>query len=390
MAGKLVKENTRDRESIAAVYENAGATELVAIRVNRYVYIDEALSEELTPRSRALMFVHETMHSYLDWETPMRNFKLKNMVRQISEIAKGNIRKRSKLHYIVTANDIELPMSHELIDVNRGFIEFFSMNDAEQEHYFNSITNYQSQFAPKSNEFWDSLSAADQRDLVLFKTLSPYVWLIQTQCQENNWPVFTRLVGFENVGQSEDTLISCLSGLGNDWSSMNTVIAIAEEHSCTETRLTKYLQDLSNKSVYIDKARIVASPELLRLFGIASSESPKTVLSMEIKPTTELPSELVGLIKLMSLAVLSSQEAWVNEKIIGSRAFDDAIGVKKLIHQLDYSKFYVPVEREREYARDHLIILHDQLTSQIVKEFAKTLGNEKAKTMGEQIKKRTN
>jgi hypothetical protein len=109
LTGRLVKIDTRDAENLVTVYSDK--TFQAAIRLNRSVYIDRANMGKMPLYDQAFLLIHESIHSYMDYNDPMRNQKLRSMVKAVESVFKGNISTTKMLHLQMENNSINFPLS---------------------------------------------------------------------------------------------------------------------------------------------------------------------------------------------------------------------------------------------------------------------------------------
>ncbi|MBI2605516.1 MAG: hypothetical protein HYW49_05480 [Deltaproteobacteria bacterium] len=93
-----------------------------AIRLNDLIFLDEALFKELPAHDRAMLLLHEVLHSFIPLETSRRNDKLRSIVNAISD----NTSKRmseEEFALQMTMNDLMLASTTAELDPIRARLE---------------------------------------------------------------------------------------------------------------------------------------------------------------------------------------------------------------------------------------------------------------------------
>lgn len=113
LTGNLVRVDTSDIENLVAVYETR--TGQVAIRFNRQVYINEGMMNRMPEIDRAMLVIHEAMHSYLGRHEVMRNQKLRSQIQSIYKVFQGQIATTESLHKQMENNSIQFPRTSKIL-----------------------------------------------------------------------------------------------------------------------------------------------------------------------------------------------------------------------------------------------------------------------------------
>lgn len=123
--GPLKAVPTQDRDSVT---EYADGMKQVAVRLGDSIFLSMPIYNEMDDLNKAGLWIHETLHSFLEMDTPMRNQKL----RSTSMLIKDNFDKR------IGYDDFQFNLSMNSVAIQYAFISAFDIN---RDHELEDILN---------------------------------------------------------------------------------------------------------------------------------------------------------------------------------------------------------------------------------------------------------
>lgn len=110
MTGPLYKVSPYDYNSVVNPAPGE-VTKQAGYRLYENAYIDNDNFIRMNDVNKAMLIIHETMHSYLSMNIEDRSLKLRSMVKALDKVRSGEISTREKLHYNMSRNEIMFPLS---------------------------------------------------------------------------------------------------------------------------------------------------------------------------------------------------------------------------------------------------------------------------------------
>ena len=102
--GDLIQVKTEDTDSLT-ILDNGKGLQL-AIRLNKNVYVDQKIYNQMDAVNRAYLIVHELMHGFLPAKTEQRNMKLRSFISFLRNNEGKNI-KPELFYYQIQVNGIQ-------------------------------------------------------------------------------------------------------------------------------------------------------------------------------------------------------------------------------------------------------------------------------------------
>ncbi len=107
------------------------ATQL-AVREGQDVYVNETLYSRLSDESKAMLLIHEALHTFLPPALPHRDAKLRSIVRTIHRLAQARVISHEQVLYQFERNGLVFPRSSGGLQEWRGQIEFLLGSHTER------------------------------------------------------------------------------------------------------------------------------------------------------------------------------------------------------------------------------------------------------------------
>ena len=127
---RLKRIRTNDVDGLTAYHEDS---RMVAIRLDDTVFIERAGFRALKPASRAMLMIHEAMHSYIPWETERRNTKLRNIVNAIYENGKKPMSAEKFALQLEYSEVAVAPLTAEYDNLENEYKTLFAEQSTEDE-----------------------------------------------------------------------------------------------------------------------------------------------------------------------------------------------------------------------------------------------------------------
>lgn len=82
-------------------------TRQAGYRLDDKVYLDEKIFQSMNEANKAMLIIHETLHSFISMEVTDRAMKLRSMVKTLDKVRTGLITKRDKVIFAVKMNEFD-------------------------------------------------------------------------------------------------------------------------------------------------------------------------------------------------------------------------------------------------------------------------------------------
>jgi hypothetical protein len=329
----LLRVNTSDNPADRVTDpDSAGPTQQAAIRSGGDVFVETSVFNGMSPTSQALLLIHETTHTYLPMDTVRRNFKLRSMVKAISDVYAGKISTRESLHLAMSENSINFPLFVDQLDSIKDFVMLVIADEATEASILSSATDLDSLMStpiPAAGLLTDDDAvffaqvAADRYDLILAPV-----------CEAKDQDLITQL---SSEAKTFDPAMVCLgdSAIRSDADYVKFLV----DHAHLSLSLQSALQELASAKISFQDYRIMISSDVS---GISST--PKD--SRSVRPVSELLAVNASSAKHLGNEFRSVIEALALEAKVGdvdlaiaqtgqSDLFYQALSVNPLLAQLN-------------------------------------------------------
>jgi len=355
--GPLYPLDTHDRD--LPVIPSPEISRFVAYRDHSKVLIDEQLFHDpkLSPRQRALLLVHETMHSYL----PMN-------------VDDGSITDPNVLHQKMIDNDIQFPTEVENLDAYQKQVEFalyISESDREkailasqtlEELTVQPVSGYAKAKIAEALAPWD-------RDRVMNATYEILINDLRSILLHGSD------TDFESILSKTYTNIDPL------------VIALSISNELTPSRFTELLNspnyhgvfnriydNMAQAKISYSDFRVRASEDLIIKLGLSREDgTPITSLSSQ-DASKCLPIEANAIVERLIWLARKGQWQAIEDNVTENIAFYAAFGFEKQRSQISNLNIYV--KREKPHAMDKLSDLSQTLIDRMLDKMADELDDD--------------
>jgi hypothetical protein len=332
LTSDLLRVNTADNPADQITDPNSvGPTEQAGIRSGNDVFLEKSIYTAMSPENRALLLIHETMHSYLPLDAVRRNFKLRSMVNSISDVYAGRIATRSALHVAMSQNSIEFPLSVDRLDPIKDFVLLVIADEPTERSILMSIANVDTLLSTKSP---DPSTLTDQ-DAATFATLATdrNGEIMDPICEAKDKPLVAKLAG---EAKSFDPAMVCLADTAVR--SDAAFVKFLVDHANLNRSIQKAYQELASATISLQDYRIMISADVS---GISATQKD----SRTIRPMTELlpvssstenllGSEFRGAIEGLALYAKVGNTAAAIAQTGKSPLFYQAFSVQPLLAQI--------------------------------------------------------
>ena len=131
MTGPLFRQSTVAQRGSAVLPASQNVRQ-AGFRDGGKGYIDSEIYEDMNVHNRAMLIVHETMHSYLSMNTFDRPLKLRSIVKTLDQVSIGVIRSRAKFLSAIKNNEIEFPTTVGSLDNKKNQVLFLTGDEVGQ------------------------------------------------------------------------------------------------------------------------------------------------------------------------------------------------------------------------------------------------------------------
>lgn len=335
-------------------------TRQAAYRLYGDAFIDADIFEKMNGTNKAMLIIHETMHSYLRMGMFDRALKLRSMVKVIDQVRKGEIMSRKKLHYAMEMNEISFPQTVESLDKSKEAVLFLTGSLSERIQMIQK-TSKPEVLMDLGNSF-DLLAPWDQSLISKNGKLGIFAEALSALMQNSTPAEIIKILDkkeYEKVNPA-GLVIAELEMLSKEQKN-----AVLNSNSFARLLKDGFNELLQAKVSYGDYL-ILASQELQE---IASENSEKDGAALvSLRPVKALPLALAWIANTM--VVLEAESSL--EMITKNEDFYTAFGLKNQKNQV--LGLALKIERERAVALETLDILSESLV----------------KALEESLKKRTN
>ena len=329
----LLRVNTSDNPADRVTDpDSAGPTQQAAIRSGGDVYIETPIFDQMSPDSKVLLLIHETTHTYLPMSTVRRNFKLRNMIKAISDVYAGRISTRKSLHLAMSENSINFPLGVDQLDSIKDFVLLVTGDEYVEKSILERTTDVD---ALLSTQLPDP-STLTEDDAATFAQIATdrYGSIMAPICEAKDEDLIGKLA---SEAKSFDPAMVCLSDTAVRSDADFVKFLVSQAHLAQSIQST--FQELAATKISFQDYRIMISSDVS---GISSS--PKD--SRPVRPVTELipvrvstakhlGSEFRGLIEAIALEAKVGDVDLAIAQTGQSDQFYQAFSVKFLLEQVD-------------------------------------------------------
>lgn len=322
-------------------------TRQAAYRLYGDAFIDADIFEKMNGTNKAMLIIHETMHSYLRMGMYDRALKLRSMVKVIDQVRKGEIMSRKKLHYSMEMNEISFPQTVEALDKNKEAVLFLTGSLRERIQMIQKVLKPET-LMDLGNSF-DLLAPWDQQLIGVNGKLGIFTEALSALVQNSTPGEIAKILDkkeFVNINPA-GLVITELEMLNQEQKN-----AVLKSMSFSRL-LTDGFNELLEAKVSYGDYLILASKELQEMASLNSEKEVTPLVSL--KPVKTLPLKLAWLANTM--LILEGEKSL--EMITKNEDFYTALGLKNQKRQVQ--ELALKIERERSVALESLDILSASL-----------------------------
>jgi hypothetical protein len=329
----LLRVNTSDNPADRVTDpDSAGPTQQAGIRSGDDVFIETSVFEQMSPTSQALLLIHETTHTYLPMDTVRRNFKLRSMVKAISDVYAGKISTRNALHLAMSENSINFPLFVDQLDPIKDFVMLVIGDEATEAAILSSATDLDSLMSTALPD--PSLLTED--DAVTFAQVASdrYEAILAPVCEAKDEDLITQLA---SEAKSFDPAMACLSD--SVVRSDTDYVKFLVDHAHLAQSLQSALRELAEAQISFQDYRIMITSDVSGISASPKDSRPVRPLS-ELLPVSassakHLGSEFRSLIEILALEAKVGDIDTAIAQTGQSDLFYQALSVKSLLGQLN-------------------------------------------------------
>jgi hypothetical protein len=372
MTGPLYSVNPYDRDSL--VRRPMGElVKQVAYRLYENAYVDTEIFEKMNAENRAMLIVHETMHSYLDMGTFERGLKLRSMVKAIDKVTKGEIVTRAKLHLAMEKNEIIFPTSVEALEGKRDVLMFLKSSLPEQIATIKKTLKPET-LAELNPEIIEFLAPWDRKLLKRGGNIRILMDAMLATLQESTPEEIAKIIDLKLYDNLDPVMVALTGFYSLDKDQKSSVMKTKRFDGFVKSGI----EHIANIKLTQDDFLIMAD-EMMKELGVSDSSEGKIPL-LGLEPVKELPMGLTWLPELMIVLLENGQIKRLTE----NDSFYRALGLK---NQKDaVQKMTVKIEREKEYAVERLSILSEALVKALLDNLSHRLDVRSFEKLKQEIK----
>jgi hypothetical protein len=359
MTGELYTVNPYDRESL--VRRPVGErVRQVAYRLNENAYIDTEIFERMNAENRAMLIIHETMHSYLDMNTFERGLKIRSMVKVIDQVRRGQIVTRAKLHFAMEKNEILFPTSVEALEGKKDVLTFLKSPINDQIALIKKTLKPET-LADITPEQIELLAPWDRKLLKRGGNIRLLVDAMIATFQESTPEEISKIIDLK-LYTDLDPVMAALTGF---YSLDKDQKAAVMKTKRFDGFVQSGVQQIANIKLSQDEFLIMADDRMKELGTSDVAEGKIPLLRLE--PVKDLPQSLIWLPELMILLFENGQI----KRLTDNEIFYRALGLKNQKEAVQ--KITVKIEREKGYAIERLNILSEALVKALLENLSHRL-----------------
>lgn len=359
MTGELYTVNPYDRFSI--VRRPVGEkVRQAAYRLDENAYIDSEIFNRMNAENRAMLIVHETMHSYLDMRTHERGLKLRSMVKVIDQVRKGEIVTRAKLHFAMEKNEILFPTSVEALDGKKDVLMFLKSSLPEQIATIKKTLKPET-LADLNPEMIEFLAPWDRKILKRGGNVKILMEAMIATLQESTPEEIAKIIDLKLYDKLDPVMVALSGFYSLDKDQKSAVMKTKRFDGFVQSGL----QHLANIKLSQEDFLIMAD-DMMKELGVSDVTEGKIPL-LRLDPVKELPVSLAWLPELMIVLFENGQSKRLTENEI----FYRALGLKNQKEAVQ--KMTVKIEREKSYAVERLSILSEALVKALLENLSHRL-----------------
>jgi hypothetical protein len=321
----------------------------LAVRADSTVFVDEDLynSPKFSENRRAMLLIHETMHTFIPMELAddIRYLYLWTIVKDIALIDAGRITTADQLHQEMQNNQVYFPTQVERLNQYESVVLFITGTAAEQKAAILASASPESlvELPSEENQYlapWDR-DYIESRGLIGVLT-DALIETMKSSTETEFESLFKKSYPKLNVGLVALSVLDQLSATKKDFLLQSTVMS---------TALKSIEQNLMALAVSEGAYRPMASPELANFLGCDPSEvnyAPVSHLTGEITPNADFDA----LVQIVVISIQQKNWSPLQTQIGNSDDFYGALGLKT--QKQAVAAMHPAVSRDRQYAIDNL------------------------------------
>ncbi len=373
MTGELQRVDDEDRESLFATNFTNQRQAAIRILGEPEVYVNEALVNSTARENQMALYTHETVHSFIALDAPMRNVKVKSAVRTIKQVMSGKIRKRADFIRLLAQSDFVALHTTEALEQHRDLIQYVLGVDSERNAILERTTDVEMLFSGIDSKALWSKDLSEQDAVTV--SLMTYAGLIREACEQGDSGIAVqKLLGQPHL--SPRTIATCLRASPKSSALAKALIARPE----FSTEGTELISELAKKSLSIRDYRVhvsaalseLAQPRPTDLEGHLDTDELGSLLPLaeggKFSPKAEI------LYTLISTMLENDQHTAL--KALLTDDFYEAFNFTKLT--ADLAAAQVPIARERPLCEKVLQEVPRAFWSTFLTRLSKEVGQEKA------------
>jgi hypothetical protein len=354
MTGPLYRVSPYDFYSVIQKNPNEKSQQ-AGYRLYDSAYINSDIYDRMNGANKAMLIIHETMHSYLSMNVLDRSLKLRSMVKVIDQVRSGTVVTRDKLHYAMAMNAIQFPLTVDRLDSAKAAVSFLKGSLDERKQAIMLATDV------------DNLATLNEREI---NALAPWDFAnFSTEFSRQNLLREALLLTMKNLSAEKLNIFlnekkSSKQNLAeialNDFylfsdEQKNVILSNSKFNDLIETGLNKLLNEKFSETQDL----IVPSTEFQDLVTNTTSEALPLV---RLSPSENFPTKLKWLVE----AMITLQENNSLSAITANEKFYAALGLKNQKAQV--ATMGLNIERQRKVALETLQILSESLVQNLLTE----------------------
>jgi hypothetical protein len=344
ITGALVRVRTEDEDGLTAVVTEG--TRQVAIRLMDEVYIDDTIFQRMSERSRGYLILHEAMHSFLSWQEPQRNQKLRSIVRAVEGIEAGRISTRHSLALQMERNGVDFPADVSDLDAYQRQVTFLLGDFATRTQVLlasnGPVRFFEALKALNPNRLW-----APHRGLLAQTNLESFV-------EEVIFHDSTEVLEFLARPSSIRTTVLAQATLKANAEVNPRVQTWLEREAPVEHLVDLILTGLKERAVLNNGTQlIVRGQELLSLNGTADT-SVTSLIAINNASWAQVSPEMRSYAQLIAKLLRDDDLASVERITVNHPSFYQAFGVNEIKSAIDRSRF---TAQEKDLAKRNVTVM---------------------------------
>lgn len=367
MTGPLYKVSPYDWEDATRRVRGEKSRQ-AGFRFYENAYIDTQIFSAMNAYNKAMLIIHEAMHTYLDMNTYSRSLKLRSIIKTIDLVATGKITTTSELHFNMRKNDIIFPRTSHKLEAFKDVILFFK---GDTESRIAAILESQNpeKLVDTTELPLKLLSLSDQHTVIAHTNKALFKDAL-LELLKRSLPMEIALI----VDQKSYAQFSPLKLALSEYNSFND----DQKQALRSTKAFKALsgtglQGLNTVQVSYANSLIQASPVLAAVSGTKTEiDTPL----MELAFSQELSSSMNW---LPHLIVLLERDGKLNE-LVKDTNFNQAMNLSVQIQAV--KNMQTRVKREKGYAVKKLELLSKSMKESLLESIQfETIDDEEFETI---------